>query len=208
MGARSSGSLAFPGVFSHTLGFWDFYSFFFPKSLNALALPQGFRPPPVLPTAVYLRESSKGDFLPSRVSRLSQHHLIYEERCGTSPTPAFCRASRATSLDRGVRGGVNVPSSLRLDLFHGDGPRRGQTVAVRGQMCPGPGPGVEEIPVVLPSSPKGSSLGETFVFWVFVQAVRSVSRENPSEELQPNRGPSLSRWRVLGNRNKGSLDRL
>ena len=103
------------------------------------------------------------------------------------------------------RGEGNVPASLQLDLFHEDGPRCGQAVTVRGQMFAGEavvwggeqsrGAGdpccPSQIPVVLPSSPKDSSLGETFVFWVFPFAFECVM-VRLGKIPRKSRSPSLS----------------
>lgn len=133
--------------------------------MNALALPQGFRPP-ALPTALFIYGTAA-----KRLPSLPGLQIVtapsdLRGAMWDFPDPVPLPASRATSLDRDVRGGVNVPPSLRLGLFHEDGPRCSQTVPVRGQMCAGPAPRVE-IAVVLPSSPKDSSLGETLISWVF-----------------------------------------
>lgn len=55
--------------------------------------------------------------------------------------------------------------------------------------------GEQEIPSIVPSSPKDSSLGETFDSWGFplcLQMCHGKSWENPSEEPEPCYSPSLS----------------
>lgn len=79
------------------------------------------------------------------------------------------------------------------------GAPRGEAVVQGGEQSWGGGG--QEIPSIVPSSPKDSSLGETFDSWGFplcLQVCHGKSWENPSEEPEPCHSPSLSSSELAG----------